>query len=46
MPDEKSGICARLKPILQKITDLESQFAQMAVWGRILVRELTATSKL
>jgi hypothetical protein len=23
MPDEKSGICAQLNPVLQKITDLE-----------------------
>ncbi len=45
MPDEKSGICARLKPILQKITDLESQFRPNGGVGTFLVRELTATSK-
>jgi len=45
MPDEKSGICARLKPILQKITDLEGQFRPNGGVGTCLVRELTATSK-
>ena len=36
MPDEMSGICARLKPILQKITDLEGQFAVNGVLGTFL----------
>ena len=54
VPDEKSGICARLNPVLQKITDLEGQFVVSGILGSILsgdslrqaLRKVVPTSRL
>ena len=43
MPDEKSGNCARLKRILQKIADLEGRFAVSGILGAYFERRFIAT---